>query len=302
MRLKEETMSQTACIAVAWILVAGLAFSAVGTTWTETEASHSVTSHPKTGELILTFTVWMEYDEAPRCIALRTEWTMSVIEDGSEEILVTDVRPPRRSCAGISKFFSLSPAVEAIPGKHYHATLRLEDRENELVYERSFDCVVPDQLRAGSRFEKPGETPTVDLGGIPEGTLGRLAGFFEALSTDYKEVATDVSLADFFSSYAASKEDFPVLIFVVPVSEASLTAGEGDTSLTGQINRLLLFFTIPSLNAGNVVVRQLESDEEEGEVEIVGRVFVRENDSNLGAATVFVHEAAWEVLQSSQEY
>jgi hypothetical protein len=122
------------------------------------------------------------------------------------------------------------------------------------------------------------------------------------LSADYEAVESGVSLGDFFSSYAASEADFPVLIFVVPVSEASLTAGEGDTLLTGQINRLLLFFTVPSLNAGNVVVQQLESDEEGGDAEIVGRVFVRKNDSNLGAATVFVHEAAWEVLQSSQEY
>ncbi len=295
-------MSQTACIAVAAVLITVSAFSAVGITWTETEASHSLTSHPKTGEPILTFTVWMEYDEAPRCMALRTEWTLSAIEDGSEEILVTDVRPLRRSCAGIRRFFSLSPAVEAVPGKHYRATLFLEDTENELTYERSFDYVVPDQLPAGSRFEKSGETPTVDLGGVPEGVLDRLAGFFEALSTDYKEVETGVSLGDFFSNYAASEADFPVLIFVVPVSEASLTAGEGDTSLAGQINRLLLFFTVPSLNAGNVVVQQLESDEEGGEAEVVGRVFVRKNDSNLGAATVFVHEVAWEVLQSSQEY
>ena len=301
MVLKEETMKHAISIAIAWILLAGLVCSAAEIAWTETEASHSVTSHPKTGEPILTFTVWMEYDEAPRCIALRTEWTISAIGGTSEEILVTDVRPLRRSCAGIKKFFSLSPAVEAIPGEHYHATLLLEDEENELVYTRSFDYIMPDELPAGSRFEKSGETPTVDLGGVPEGVLGRLAEYFDVLSADYKEVATGVSLADFFSSYAASKADFPVFIFVVPVSEASLTAGEGDTSFTGQINRLLLFFTVPFLNAGNVVVQQLESDEEEGEAEIVGRVFVRKNDSSLGAVTVFVHEAAWEVLQAAHD-
>lgn len=294
-------MRQGMCIAVAWLLVAGLAFSAAGITWTETDAHHSITSHPRTGEPILTFTVWMEYASAPRCMALRTEWTMSVIENGSEEVLVTDVRPQRRSCVGISKFFSLSPAVEAVPGRHYRATLRLEDTQNELTHERSFDYVAPDPLPAGTRAETSGETPTVNTGDISAGVRSRIAEYFDTLSTDYRQTATAVSLAEFFSDYAASQEDFPVMIFVVPVSDAGQTAGEGDTAPNEQIDRVVFFFTIPSPSTGNIVVKQLENEEDEEQAEIVGRVFVRDGDSSLGAVTVFVHEAAWEVLRTAQE-
>jgi len=294
-------MRQRVCIVAAWLLVVGLAFSAVGITWEETDAHHSITSHPKTGEPILTFTVWMEYDAAPPCMTLGTEWTMSVIENGSEEVLVTDVRPQRRSCVGIGKFFSLSPAVEATPGRHYRATLRLEDTQNELTHEHSFDCVAPDPLPAGTRAETSGETPTVNTGGISAGVRSRIAEYFDTLFTDYRQTATTVSLAEFFSDYAASQEDFPVMIFVVPVSDAGQTAGEGDTATNEQINRVVFFFTIPSPSTGNIVVKQLASEEDEGEAEIVGRVFVRDGDSSLGAVTVFVHEAAWEVLQDAQE-
>ncbi len=290
-------MRRGMCTAAVWMLVAGLAFSAAGVTWTETDASHSVTSHPRTGEPILTFSVWMEYDAAPRCMALRTEWTMSVVENGSEEVLVKDARPERRNCVGISKFFSLSPAVEAIPGRHYRATLRLEDTQNELIHERSFDYVTPDPLPAGGLAETSGETPTVNSGGV----RSRIAEYFDTLSTDYRQTATAVFLAEFFSDYAASQEDFPVMIFVAPVSDAGQTAGEGGTAPNEQINRVVFFFTIPSPNTGNIVVKQLEDEEDEGKAEIVGRVFVRDGDSSLGAVTVFVHEATWGVLQAAQE-
>ena len=294
-------MRQGMCIVAAWMLVAGLAFSAAGTSWGETDAHHSITPHPRTGEPILTFTVWMEYDPAPRCMVLSTEWTMSVIENGSEEVLVTDVRPRRRSCVGIGKFFSLSPAVEAIPGRHYRATLRLEDTQNELTHEHSFDYVAPDPLPAGGLAVILRETPTVNTGGISASVRSRIAEYFDTLSTDYRQTATAVSLAEFFSDYAASQEDFPAMIFVVPVSDAGQTAGEGDTATNEHVNRVVFFFTLPSPNTGNIVLNQLASEEDEGEAEIVGRVFVGDGDSSLGAVTVFVHEAAWEVLQTAQE-
>jgi len=281
-------MKQTIVIAVAVVLMAVSVSSAAGVTWAEIDAGHSLTSHPKTGEPILTFTVWMEYNTAPRCMALRTEWTMSIIEDGSEEVLVTDVRPVRRSCAGIGKFFSLSPYVEAAPGQQYRGVLRLEDEANSLVYERSFDFVAPDPLPIKSVVKTPGA--------LSDGIRSRLAGYVDTLSTDYRQTADAVSLAEFFSDYAVSEEDFPVMIFVA----SALDVGQTDET-EEQIDRLVLFFTIPSPNTGGIVLRQLEGEDDDGEGTIVGRVFVRDSDSGLGAVTVFVHEAAWELLQAARE-
>jgi len=284
-------------IAVAWMLVLGLTFSAAGIAWEEIDASHSVTSHPRTGEPILTFTVWMEYDPVPRCVALRTEWTVSVIENGSEEVLVTDARPQRRSCVEISKFFSLSPAVEAIAGRHYRATFRIEDEQNELTHERILDYTAPDPLPIGSVAEPSGEAPEVDAGGI----RSRIAEYYDILSTDYRQAATAVSLAEFFSDYAATEEDFPVMIFVASAADDGQAVDEGGPPAGERIDRAVFFFTIPSLNTPNVLVKQLETEEGEGEEAIIGRVFVRDGDFGLGAVTVFVHEEAWEVLRASQE-
>jgi hypothetical protein len=282
------------------VLLAGSAF---GISWSEREAGASLRPVPDTGDVVLGFYLWLRYDSPPACTELVTHWTITQTVGGISEVLVDEVRPPRKSCVGLSAVSTFSSLVTPVPGAQYDATIVAEDRRNNLYYERTFHYIVPLSLPTGIVL-KTADGEILDLSALRDAEIEQMADLYDLLTGAFSQTASGATVDNFVASHGGSAEAFPVWVFVVAASEPELSFGGLNLPIIAPPNvklaydRFLFIYVVPSSGALDGVLAQLA----EYETEFLGQVLVYAGTPATGEpATVYLHDAAWEILEMAKE-
>lgn len=274
--------------------IAGLAVGA--TSWNEIEVLSNIAPDPKTGGSALYFTVILEYDPLPSSFRLETSWTLFSLQDGKREIIQEYTKQSRAS-GRVRRIYSMSPALPVEAGMHYGAEVRLEDTLNGLVYQKSFDYLVPTAVPVGLRLTGWDGTEAVDLTGVPDEELEQLATLHRLLG-QYERSAEDASLDAFLSTDLPDEEAFPALVLLVPNAGVSSTLGpsNGGPGITLTVGQTFVLYAVPNRTGAPSVMQQLSVYEKD----FVGDVY--RGDGDLGfvqGVRVFVGPFARLVLDAA---
>lgn len=285
------------------LLVSLVLFSVHGATWTEERAGVQFRIDPNTGQTQAGFYLFMKYTPVPECLEIIIEWSVYLL-DNPQVPLVTAKRRIRRNCGGyIALVSTLSPFITPVAGHSYGARIIIHDVENNLIHERVITYTAPLSLPTGIAYTVT--TPTgisqgIDFDQVSDEELDLLAGYFNTLSVDYVQTASDILLADFFSTSTLSAPPvvFPVWVWVVANVGSEVNVSGGGVTIRTRHNRILFLYSLESSIAVIGVLDQLAQFDQE----FIGRVLLRkEGVDGLAAATIFVGEDAWKILEAAAE-
>lgn len=279
------------CALALALLVASLAVSAVE--WEEVAVS--ATPAGDASRPVVVFTIQLRYDERPARADLSYGWTVYEGSGTSRTEIFSFYRPTTFAGGGLNLYLG-SGQVEIEPGRHYVAHVTVDDRVNDLHFERDVAYTAQVSFPIGIRLTAPSGESGFDLSGVPDEEIEEMATAYDVLSRDYRLVAEDVTLARFFSTHATTAADFPATVFLIPALglESDLTSSSGPVKLT--VQTALHIYPLPDRAAGQTLLDQLEVYDRE----FVGRVYEGEGSEVLfGGITVFVGEDVWEVLAAA---
>lgn len=280
--------------------------SVFGISWSEREAGATLRPVPDTGDVVLGFYLWLRYDKPPACTELVTHWTIAQTVGGVSEVLVDEVRPPRKSCVGLSAVSTFSSLVTPVAGAQYEATVAVEDRRNHLSYERTFYYIASLSLPTGIVL-KTADGEILDLFALRDAEIEQMAGLYDLLTgSSFSQTASEASVDDFVASHVGSVDAFPVWVFVVAAPKPELSIGGLNLPIIAPPNvelaydRFLFIYVVPSSEALDGVLAQLA----EFETEFLGQILTYIDTPAAGEpATVYLHDAVWEILEvAKQEY
>ena len=266
------------------LLVAG-SLSAAAVDWEELDWAATVVSDHKTGLPAIVFNVGFAYDEVPSTMRLLIEWEVFSIEAGAKTMLYEYTTTWSRRGLQLVYFGSQSVLIEA--GKQYGARVSIEDLDNGLFGERNFTYIVPEALPVGLRFVGWDGTQEADLVAMPEKDLAELVQLQQAL-TSYEVLAEDVSISTLFSQYAATDDNYPVSVILLPETGVDNNWGSDSQPIIVTFGLKVLTFSVPSADARAAFEQQLETYDQT----FVGTVYTGPGGETDGEAVViFMHEA-----------
>ena len=284
-----------AALIVVLVLCVGTGVSGAAIEWTELSARATPTTG-SSGEATVVFTVELEYSERPMTADLSFGWTVEEIGSGEPTVLHTFYRSTTLA-GGALKVALASARVPIAPGGRYRAHVIVDDAANDLHFERDINYTAPLSLPVGIHLRGANGNEEWDLSGVPDEELEEMATAYDALRSDYREVATEVTLEAFFDEHAGSSDAFPATVYLIPALGAENPFGPPDSPVTFQIVPTLYVFPVPDASSVSGLLEQVAVYERE----FIGRAFSGgPEDVLFGALSVFVDETAWSVLAAAK--
>ena len=281
-------------LAMTILMVVAATLSAVAVDWEELDWSTTVVSDYKTGLPAIVFNAGFAYDEAPDMMELRIEWEVFSVEGGAKTILYEYTTTWRRS--GLLRVYLASQSVLIEAGKQYGARVSVEDLENGLSGERNFTYIVPASLPVGLRFVGWDGTEEADLVAMTDAGLQELVILQRAIAS-YEVVAAGVSISSLFSQHAATDEDYPVSVILLPETGVDNNWGSESEPITVTFGLAVLTFSVPSPSAKSGFQQQLAQQYDQA---FVGTVYAGPGGDGLGEGViVFLHDAMGVILDAA---
>lgn len=264
------------------------AISVSATEWEEIDWSATVVSDYKTGLPAIIFNTGLAYDKAPATMRIKVIWEVFAIEGGTETMLYEYTKTT--ACTrGAQRVYMASESVLIEAGKHYGARVWIEDLENNLFHERSYTYFAPQSLPVGLRLVGWDGTEEADLAGMPDEELEELILLQRAIAS-YEVIAEDVSISNLFSQYAATDEEYPVSVILLPETGVNSNWGSESQPITVTFGLTVLTFSIPSSDAKAGFQQQLSQYEQA----FTGTVY-----AGSEGVVVFLHDAMAVILDAA---
>ncbi|NIA03394.1 MAG: hypothetical protein GWP12_02510 [Nitrospirae bacterium] len=273
-----------------------LGVSVLAASWQEDRSGVQFKVDSKTGNTQIGFYLFMNYDPIPNCLEMTVNWTVYQIAS-PDSPLASDSHGIRRHCGGrIASVSTLSPFITPVPGTSYAGKIVLHDVANNLIYEKEITYVTPVTLPTGIGINVTtpnAKTEEIDFGGISDADLKSLTTYYSTVTTGYVQTASDVTLSNFFATYAA---DQPQWVFVLTQLGPQIDQTGPGISIHASYNRLFFLYLIDSPEGAAAVTKQLK-DFSNG---FTGSVWLAKDDAGDGAPrAVFMDDQAWKILQAS---
>ncbi len=277
------------------VLVFAIAAIPVSATeWEEIEWSATVVSDYKTGLPAIIFNTGLSYDEVPEMMQLGITWEVFSVDGSIETMLYEYTKNTARTRAALRIYMASEPVlIEA--GTRYGARVWIEDLENGLFHERSYTYFAPQSLPVGLRLVDWDGTEEADLAGMPDEELEELVLLQRAISS-YEVIAEDVSISSLFSQYAATDEEYPVSVILLPETGVDNNWGSESQPITVTFGLTVLVYSIPSSDAKAGFQEQLQQYEQT----FTGTVYAGTPGDSLGqGVVVFLHDAMEVILDAA---
>ena len=285
-------MKQRLVLMVLMTLASSL--SVVAVEWEEIEWTATVVSDYKTGFPAIVFNTGLIYEEVPEMMKLRITWEVFAV-DGSTETMLYEYTKITRLRDAAERIYSASQSVLIEAGKSYGARVWIDDLENDLSYERTYTYFAPQSLPIGLRLVGWDGTEEADLAAMPDEELEELVLLARAIAA-YEVIAEDVSISSLFSQYAATDEDYPVSVILLPETGVDNNWGSESQPITVTFGLTVLVFSVPSSDAKAGFQQQLSQYNQT----FTGTVLAGSPGDGFGeGVVVFLHDAMGVILDAA---
>lgn len=281
-------------LALVILLMLTASFFVAAVQWEEIAGSATVVSDYKTGLPAIIFNVGLAYDELPEMMKLQITWEVFFIDGGTETILNEYSRIVSARSA-TQRIFSASQSVLIEAGQQYGARVWIDDLENDLSHERTYTYLAPQSLPIGLRLIGWDGSEEADLSGMPDEELEELVLLQRAVAS-YEVIAEDVLISSLFSEYAATNEEYPVSVILLPETGADNNWGSESQPITVTFGLTVLVFLVQASDAIGGFQDQLSQYEQA----FTGTVYAGSSGDGFGdGVVVFLHDAMGVILEAT---